>query len=435
MKHRFCWTIVSCLFLIPVFTFSQFSPVEGMPQLKRNRQQPQPTLGLFDQTGVPSVFTEIDPAKGAELVGPHGTKVSIPPHAFVGPGNTPVTSPVRFEFKEVATKADILLTNVPTVADGQILESGGVVYLDATSEGKPLSLAEGKGIDIEFPQEKTKAGMQGFSGKYDLNGQMNWTAMESPLTADPNTLIFKDGIHTVQGYLYSMINHVTDCSGSEQLEVLVEFDIRSGRTDKVRLVGYAPCFYEPIPEILKSMYWKTDPAAEPGIGQVKFKVDFNEPVQGTSRGWNRKAIPADEAFVHYDPNFERAADENATARLTGRLRVTNLGWVNWDKFDAPPARQDFIVKMKGGMEKEFARVFVVYDYKTIILDAKQIETDTYQFEQVPVGMPGYVIGVSYLKKKPYLVVKQMQIDGEDVKLAMKPTTIAALKAEVGQFLN
>ena len=434
MKQQFQWAVLSCLFLIPTLLFSQFSPIEGTQQLMRKRQQKKDVLDLFDQTGVPSIFTEIDPTKGAELVGPHGTIVRIPPNAFVTKSGKQVTGPVVFEFKEVATKADILLTNVPTVSNGQILESGGVVYLDAKAEDEPLEIAEDKSIEVEFPQEKTKEGMQGFSGKYDQNGQMNWTAMESPLTADANTLIFKDGKHTVQGYLYSMINQYSDCYGTEQFEVLVDFDIPTGRTDKVRIVGYAPCYYEAVPEIMKNVVWKTD-ASEPGIGQVKFKVDFNNPGSGPNHPWNHKPIPADEAFTYYDPNYEIAADQNATTRLTNRLQVTNLGWVNWDKFDTPPARQDFVVKMKGGMEKGYARVFVVYDFKTIILDAKQVAEDSYKFEQVPVGIPGYVIGVSYLKKQPYLVVEKMDISGKDVKLALKPTSIEEMKAQVGQYLN
>lgn len=437
------YTVLVCLVLISGSSFAQFSPVEGsradMQKRQQQRQRGNPLADLFAKTTVPSKIFPIDVAKGATLVGDGGTKVIIPPNAFVDQQGNPVTGTVDFEFKEVVEKADILLSNVPTVANGQLLESKGVVYLDAEAEGQKVKIAPDKSIDIEFAKGSTDEGMQGFSGKYDRSGNMNWTPQESPLTADPKTLMFKDGKHHVKAYLISLIENCSQCRGSEKIEVKVAYDIATGRTDKVRTIGYDACFAKSIADILQYVVWRGEGqiAGSPDEqGEVKFDLNINLFSASATPGSAPKGIAPDNAFFHYDPKHEDADDlEVVKVMASSTVTIKEMGWVNWDKYKGMPNPTDFIVKVKGGAEKEFARVFLAYKEVGCVIDAKQTGTDSYRFGEAPAGVPGYLVGMSYRKGQAYFAVQSLDEIGEDAKLSLKAVSIDELKSEVKKYVN
>lgn len=78
--------------------------------------------------------------EGFSITAERGTKVTFPPNAFVdGDGNI-VSGGVEVGIIEILTKKDILLSGVPTEADGQLLESGGEIYIEVVQNGETLEL-------------------------------------------------------------------------------------------------------------------------------------------------------------------------------------------------------------------------------------------------------------------------------------------------------
>jgi S-formylglutathione hydrolase FrmB len=68
------------------------------------------------------------------LVCPKGTVLRIYENTFVDASGNKATGQVNIEVKEVLTNEDIVLANLHTVSNGQILESGGMVYINATAD-------------------------------------------------------------------------------------------------------------------------------------------------------------------------------------------------------------------------------------------------------------------------------------------------------------
>ncbi|NJN34578.1 MAG: hypothetical protein HC817_10310 [Saprospiraceae bacterium] len=64
--------------------------------------------------------------------------------------NKPVTGQVDVTVKILRTKGDLLLENRPTVSNGRLLISGGVVFISASSNGAALKVANGKRIRIAY---------------------------------------------------------------------------------------------------------------------------------------------------------------------------------------------------------------------------------------------------------------------------------------------
>ncbi|MCC5945388.1 MAG: hypothetical protein JJT94_10655 [Bernardetiaceae bacterium] len=119
-----------------------------------------------------------------------GTRITIPPLAFVYADGSPVAAgtPVSVEVREYYKKSDIILCGLATHADNQILESGGMIYIEATAEGQKVQLAPSKNIEIAMPKQNTKVeseeGMQTFvSNNASHQPATNWQALQAQNTA------------------------------------------------------------------------------------------------------------------------------------------------------------------------------------------------------------------------------------------------------------
>lgn len=131
------------------------------------------------------IFT-INPAKENRIKGIRGGIFTIPAGAFDG------TSPVTIELKEVYAPIEILAAGLTTESNGELLESGGMFYMNATRDGKKLELK--KAINGSIPAEYINDSMKLFKGEVKENGSINWIEPEALLPAtDSNTLCIKEG--------------------------------------------------------------------------------------------------------------------------------------------------------------------------------------------------------------------------------------------------
>lgn len=115
----------------------------------------------------------VDPADGATIEGKDGILIIVPTDAFLDEKGDMVTTPVDFELVEALTLEDMVLYNLKTTSNGKMLESGGMFYANATSEGKPLQINPKRPLYIEIPTSDKQAGMQAFSSEI-VDGEVNW---------------------------------------------------------------------------------------------------------------------------------------------------------------------------------------------------------------------------------------------------------------------
>jgi hypothetical protein len=88
---------------------------------------------------------------------------------------------IEIRAKEFYKKSDMILENLSTASNGRLLESAGMIYLEARSNGQPIELAPNKEALIFLPTETLRPDMQGFNGTRDPHtDNMNWEAMGRP---------------------------------------------------------------------------------------------------------------------------------------------------------------------------------------------------------------------------------------------------------------
>lgn len=103
-----------------------------------------------------------------------GTLIVIPARSFVFEDGSAPEGAVEITVKEAYAPADWIAHNLATTSDGRLLQTGGMVYIDARSEGKPLALAAGASLTVAMPAKNIDPAMELFYSRQDANGNINW---------------------------------------------------------------------------------------------------------------------------------------------------------------------------------------------------------------------------------------------------------------------
>ncbi len=128
----------------------------------------------FQKTIVPSQFFEIDTKKDNVVEGRNGTILIMPKGCFTNQEGEIVTENIKVELAEALSIDEMLLSNLTTTSNGKLLETDGMIYINATANGEQLTINKENPIHIEIPTNKRKAGMMAYKGVRDENGNMNW---------------------------------------------------------------------------------------------------------------------------------------------------------------------------------------------------------------------------------------------------------------------
>ena len=113
----------------------------------------------------------VDPVIDSKLTLTKGTEVSIPANAFCHLDGTPLMGgKVDLTFKEAFEYSDMVDERLYTQTEDQLLETGGMIYIEASQNGQPLRMQDGKSIELLFPVQEMKDGMELFTASEDENG-------------------------------------------------------------------------------------------------------------------------------------------------------------------------------------------------------------------------------------------------------------------------
>lgn len=121
-------------------------------------------------------FFDIDPNIDHVIEGDGGTVLVIPSGAFKNSKGETVTENVQIELSEALNIEDILLANLTTTSDGELLMTDGMIHLSVTSNGEQLTIDEDNPLYIEIPTENKQPGMMAYEGSRDEQGNINWNS-------------------------------------------------------------------------------------------------------------------------------------------------------------------------------------------------------------------------------------------------------------------
>lgn len=139
------------------------------------------TLSDTFDNAIPSQFFNFMGEKNFIAEGEEGVKVYIPIGAFMNENGEIENGSIELELKEALDMDDILKGNLTTTdVEGNLLESGGMLYLDAKANGKKLTVNPNKPLYIEVPTKEKKPDMMIYRGYRGNNGNLIWAEPKKP---------------------------------------------------------------------------------------------------------------------------------------------------------------------------------------------------------------------------------------------------------------
>lgn len=164
--------------------------VDTLPKTKNTIQPPfkapkvdktsAPDFEFYDFNGLkcwvePTVQTfEIDANITETIEGQNGTLIIVPENSFLDENGNQVNGKVNFELVEAYELSDIVLYNLTTTSNGNVLETGGMFYTNATQNGQQLTVDPANPMMIQIPCIEEKSNMMAFESEIDTAGNINW---------------------------------------------------------------------------------------------------------------------------------------------------------------------------------------------------------------------------------------------------------------------
>jgi cytochrome c551/c552 len=131
---------------------------------------------LLNRQQLKSQLFTVDIGKDTVLQTQKGAIVKIPKGALVASENT-----VQLEIKEAYSLSDIILAGLTTQSNGQLLSSGGMIYINAVG-GSSVKITQA--LSVAIPTSNMNKDMQLYKGKENASGDINWDDATS-LPANP----------------------------------------------------------------------------------------------------------------------------------------------------------------------------------------------------------------------------------------------------------
>lgn len=110
-----------------------------------------------------------------KIVSKRNVEMEFKENSFLDSNGMVVGGPIYLKVKDVLNPYDAILSNVSTLSDDKLLESGGMVYIEAYDRfGNKLFLDSSKKARLKLPTRKEEKDMYLFYGQKDSTGYVNW---------------------------------------------------------------------------------------------------------------------------------------------------------------------------------------------------------------------------------------------------------------------
>jgi hypothetical protein len=330
--------------------------------------------------------------------GINGTIVRIYKNTFVDQDGKPTSGIIEIKFIEALTPIDRVLGNLTTTFENKPLETGGMIFLDAISGSKQLSIAADKSILIKMPTDSVLTNMSVFVGQKDTTG-IKW---KDPIAIQPGKA---DSVAFDKSVFEKTTNVKYNVDG---------FDT-GNEPDKVSSEVGRIC-------------WEGD--------GLKIAKDSVLKIEGhTVRFYKqKKLLTYEESFTNEKGVNSHAQDRNTSYIFT----IKKLGWANIDRLleDPRTTEVDFLTIVEN--KTEFKFIYVTLITQQMYIPGYQKKDETFCFshgdeekQKLPVGETAIILATAYKNDKPYFAFKKIKIEQKQtVSFKLIETTKDKLKADL-----
>lgn len=147
-----------------------------------------------------------DVTREFEIVGEKGFRIVFPELAFVDADGNVVLGEVEVKLTEYTSNTEFAEAGLTTLTtSGELLETGGMINLEASSGGKKVQLSPGKEVTIEVPDLKNQEGFRTFYGSG--TDMITWST-------EPNVTNTDSADRPFDGYTIKMLKSSQSINGN-----------------------------------------------------------------------------------------------------------------------------------------------------------------------------------------------------------------------------
>lgn len=151
------------------------------------QQQTNPTTesftsldAYFDSHSVQTEIFQLTAENGGTFTTSKGSIITIPANSLITQSGQPVTGAVSLKMKEVFSTSDMIFSGIFPISYGNVLNSGGEYFIEASQNGAALRVQDGEFISVDIPAQAEDPCMQLFlAGGDELADSVNWMLADS----------------------------------------------------------------------------------------------------------------------------------------------------------------------------------------------------------------------------------------------------------------
>lgn len=387
-----------------------------------------------------------------------GTVLQISPNSFESEDGKTVNGTIELRIKEFYKVSDMLLANLSTMSNDKILVSGGMLNIEAYSNGKKCKLKSESHIEISFPESPKKEEMQLFYGEKKGNN-LNWVDPQpqlspkktsSAIIVGPEIMAeFPGGDKALFSYLKNNLYYpISALDSGHQGTVFVSFVVlpTGNITDVSVINGVSPIldkaayqFISDMPrwipavnnrERVASIYRLPVKFVLPKIitAMLKGKAQIHEKIiEDTEVSYNQDI---DLTKYKYTPSEQdqTSIEEISYVSFKGSL----LDWINCDRFmrsNLPLVNYNVPISSP----EENVDIKLLFKNEKAILAGNKTDKG-YLFKNIPLGSEVIIVALKQEKEQYYLSLDDTKIEKARMpSLNYRPITIKEFKDSIDQL--
>ncbi len=416
-----------------------------------------------------SVFL-IDPTTSQTITGPEGTVIIFRENSFVDKNGNRITADVKINLLECYDIAAMIGSKLSTTSNGKLLETAGMVDIQASSNGQEVFLAEDVRYDIQFPKKEEKEGFKLFYGQRNAQGQINWiedpaasttasTTPSAPSTAttavdNPDNCFIQinksnfrrnnkvaemdyfnwtlaDG-SSFRNYFTANFNPPLEmvdefCALKYACEVTIKLDEQS-RVKHSHINHSATAKWDQV--ILNFV------DNLPPLDVRRYMEKYDEDHAIILRFGNKITQDESHELAKIEKSFKVNEDEEVTSAKKEALSYycfasAKLGWINCDRYiEESSERGSFFVSCPNSQDTEMYIALKKYDGLLV----GSPTNGGFHFNDVPRNLQIKIIAVTAANAQPGLATKASNTKTKGEKIdTFKPFTLVKLKSELASI--
>ncbi|MBK5285908.1 MAG: energy transducer TonB [Bacteroidia bacterium] len=443
---------------VPDSSISADSPLQKKDLVGENKFHDD-VNEIYRQLDVKPQMFSFEQTKDSEVVCAKGTKLKFKNSSFVdAETGREVTGKVNITVKEYYDMPEMLSANLSTSSHGEMLETTGMIYVDAKTNGKLCKLKKGSRMEIEFPGAQIKNGMQLFTGQRKNFENIDWIPVNDPdktkqtgmireTSAVTKYPVFPGGRDGLYSFLNREIKPQTINANNKGVKK-VDVTLRIGTDGTVEKTEISKVENKELNNAIVSAMRKMpswSPAEKDGKKvKVFYRITLNfiadnlyiENSKYSPEAWTagRNVIYDSHSRLNKEEFEKNISDSMLQTTDVGKVGAylfssATLGWINCDRF---LNEQKNIIAFKIDAPEEGAsNIMVVFkNMNSMMSAAYNKERKGYYFERFPDGEPVTLIAIKTFNGKNFIAIKETTTSATTEKLVFQPVTVAQIKEQM-----